>query len=197
MSRRPKLTKALPSPKSAPRSQLAAGEMAKDTTKPRLSGQEARKRKFSTLPPNTASLSRHRQLSRLPGHLNRPRASDFFYDMPDATTADKLRDGMTATTSRTSPQTGHVPPGQGRERINPNPQGKGHGGRTDTGLDYGGDSRARTGTGSYPNPADKRPRKETQEEPKWRPEKCSSEMGRDRLTAAFATRGEHLGATHT
>ena len=61
----------------------------------------------------------------------------------------------------------------------------------------GGDgSGASTGTGGRPVFTARKPRKEAQQGPKSRPERGSGEKGKDRLTTALATRGEHLGATH-
>ena len=54
----------------------------------------------------------------------------------------------------------------------------------------------RTETGSCPVFTARKPRKEAQQGPKSRPERGSGEKGKDRLTTALATRGEHLGTTH-
>ena len=95
---------------------------------PIQASQEARKRKFRALLPSTENPSRHRQLSRPPGYLSRPRASDFFYDTPGSTATGEPRNGTTTMTSQTSPQTGHVPPRLGWERATIGPQREG--GRT-------------------------------------------------------------------
>ena len=95
---------------------------------PNQTSHEARKRRFQALLPSTESPSRHRQLSRPPGYLSRPRASDFFYAMPSSTAAGDSRNGTTTMTSQTSPQTGNVPPRSDWERTALGPQGEG--GRT-------------------------------------------------------------------
>ena len=92
---------------------------------PIQASQEARKRRFHALLPSTENPSRHRQLSRPPGYLSLPRASDFFYDTPGSTAAGEPRNGTTTVTSQASPQTEHVPPGPGWERATLGPQGEG------------------------------------------------------------------------
>ena len=106
----------------------AAGETATNAPRPRPNDQEVQKRRFQALLPSTESPSRHRQLSRPPGYLSRPRASDFFYAMPSSTAAGDSRNGTTTMTSQTSPQTGNVPPRSDWERTALGPQGEG--GRT-------------------------------------------------------------------
>ena len=92
---------------------------------PTQASQEARKRRFHALLPSTENPSRHRQLSRPPGYLSRPRASDFFYDTPGSTATGEPRNGTTTMTSQDSPQTGHVPPRTGWEQATLGPQGEG------------------------------------------------------------------------
>ena len=163
---------------------------------PTQASQEARKRRFHALLPSTENPSRHRQLSRLPGYLSLPRASDFFYDTPGSTATGEPRDGTTTMTSQDSPQTGHVPPRTGWERAISEPQGEG-------GRAMEMERAQSSNTAKAPEPAQGQAAAQSSRQGnqgkkrKRNRSRGRKEEGKDRLTAAFATRGEHLRAIHT